>query len=269
MRGADRLVVCYHAVSPDWPERYCVTPEALEAQARNLLERGYRAVTFAEAVAAEPGERVVAMTFDDAYSSVRDHALPVLERLGMRATIFAVSSWAETGADVQAALGDWRGTPHERELWSLSWAELRVLAEDHGWEIGSHTHSHPMLTRLNDGELIAELAESRAACEAGIGRPCASIAYPYGDFDARFARAAAAVGYTQGATLFGGEPGRVTPLEWPRVAVNRAHTPLKFRLKTASTVRRARTSPGAAAALSAAMRLTGRRAAPRPQTESA
>jgi peptidoglycan/xylan/chitin deacetylase (PgdA/CDA1 family) len=236
---------------------------------RDLLGRGYRCVTFAEAVAAAPDERVVAITFDDAYRSVRDRALPLLERIGVRATVFAVSDYAETGTDVQVALGDWAGTPHEGELRSMPWDELKALADDHGWEIGSHTRSHPMLTRLTDDELAAELRESRAACEAGTGRACRSLAYPFGDFDSRVARAAAEAGYEQAATLFGGEPANPSPLEWPRVAINRAHGVRAFRLKTARRVRRARTSPVATAALGAAMRLTGRRPAARPARDAA
>ncbi len=262
-RSGDTLVLCYHAVSPDWPERYTVTPDALETHVRDLLGRGYRGVTFADAVRAQAGERVFALTFDDAYRSVRERALPLLDRLGVPATVFAVSGFADSAAAVTTALGDWAGGPHAAELRSMGWDELRALA-DRGWEIGSHTRSHPMLTRLSDAELDDELAGSRAACEAGVARPCRSLAYPYGDFDARVARAAAAAGYEQAATLFGGQPDAPGALEWPRVAVNRHHSPRAFRLKSSRLVRRARTRRATIAALELAMRATGRTPAARP-----
>lgn len=267
-RRGDSLVLCYHAVSPSWPERYTVTPAALETHVRHLLRRGYRPVTFGEAVSAQPGERVVSITFDDAYRSVRERALPVLDRLGATATVFAVSSFADAGAPVTTAFGDWSGGPHEAELRSMDWDELRALA-DHGWEIGSHTRTHPMLTHLSDDDLRGELTASRAACEAGIGLACRSLAYPYGDFDARVAQAAAAAGYEQAATLFGGRPDHPGPLEWPRVGINRHHSPRAFRLKTAPAVRRARTRPAAIAALELAMRVAGRTPASRPTREPA
>lgn len=267
-RSGDSLALCYHAVSPTWPERYTVTPGALESQVRHLLRRGYRPVTFAEAVDAQPGERVVAITFDDAYRSVRERALPLLDRLGAPATVFAVSGFADAGAPVTTALGDWSGGPHEDELRSMGWEELRELA-DRGWEVGSHTRSHPMLTRLSDDELRDELVASRSACEAGVGRPCRSLAYPYGDFDARVAEAAAAAGYERAATLFGGQPAQPDALEWPRVAINRHHSPRAFRLKAAPAVRRARTRPAAIALLEMAMRLSGRTPAARPSREAA
>src|SRR3954451_13713797 len=262
-RSGDTLVLCYHAVSPDWPERYTVTPEALETHVRDLVGRGYRGATFADAVRAPRDERVFALTFDDAYRSVRERALPLLDGLGVPATVFAVAGFAESAARVTTALGDWADGPHSAELQSMGWDEMRTLA-DHGWEIGSHPRSHPMLSRLDDDELRDELVASREACEAGVGSPCRSLAYPYGDFDARVARAAAAAGYEQAATLFGGQPDAPDPLEWPRVAVNRHHSPRAFRLKSSRLVRRARTRRTTIAALELAMRVTGRTPAARP-----
>ena len=263
MSRGDRLVLCYHAVSATWPERYCVTPEALERHARRLLKRGYRGVTFAEAVAASDDERVFAMTFDDAYMSVRDNALPILDRLGVCATVFAVGGFAEEGSLLDTAHGSWQDTEHASELRSLSWNELSRLA-DHGWEIGSHTMTHRKLTTLDDAELAAELGESKAACEAGTGRACVSVAYPYGDFDGRVAAAAMAAGYAQGATLWGGERGNSDPLQWPRVGIARHHSPRAFALKTSRSVRRARTGRVGEALVGLAMRARGRGTAARP-----
>src|SRR5690242_17980600 len=50
----DVLVLCYHAVSPVWPAALSVTPAALERQLGRLLDRGYRATTFAHALSAPP-----------------------------------------------------------------------------------------------------------------------------------------------------------------------------------------------------------------------
>ena len=47
---SDTLVLCYHAVSDGWPSGLSVTPAALERQLAILLGRGYRGVTFTEAV---------------------------------------------------------------------------------------------------------------------------------------------------------------------------------------------------------------------------
>ncbi len=257
------MVLCYHAVSERWPEKFSVTPSALEEQVRHLLRRGHRATTFSAAVEAGPGERVFAITFDDAYRSVRERALPVLAELGVPATVFAVSRLAHDGAPVHVASGDWDGTEHADELLSMTWEELVALAEE-GWEIGSHTRSHAKLTTLSDAQLEAELAGSRADIEGALGRPCPSLAYPYGDFDARVSAAARAAGYTSAATLFPGRPKSPDPLEWPRVAINRHHTAAKFRIKTSRLVRSVRTSGPAAKALDLTIRARGGSPAARP-----
>ena len=64
----------------------------------------------------------------------------------------------------------------------MSWDQLAALAAA-GWEIGSHTQTHPHLTELAPDRLAEELAGSRAEIERNLGLPCPAIAYPYGDHD--------------------------------------------------------------------------------------
>ena len=64
----------------------------------------------------------------------------------------------------------------------MNWTEARRLAEQ-GFELGSHTVSHPILTGLTAGMLAAELRESRATIERQTGSSCTLIAYPNGSRD--------------------------------------------------------------------------------------
>ena len=239
---SETLVLCYHAVSPGWPEHVNVPPDALERQLSRLLRRGYRTATFTEAVLAPPHRRTLAVTFDDAYRSVYEHAQPVLAALGVTATVFAPTRWVGADEPMPLAAGEWRGTSHGPQLRCMSWDELGELA-DAGWEIGSHTVSHPMLTRVADEELRAELADSRAAVEAALGRECRALAYPYGDFDDRVARAAGAAGYAAAGTLFPGLLAAPPPLQWPRVGISHHHGLRAFALKVSRPVRRVRGLP--------------------------
>nr|MDP8943903.1 polysaccharide deacetylase family protein [Actinomycetota bacterium] len=173
---ADVLVLCYHAVSDRWPAALAVTPQALEAQLEQLLRRGYRGATFHDALHAPPARKTVAVTFDDAYRSVGELAFPILNRLGLPATVFVPTDFPDTGRPMAwPGIDDWLGGPHEQELAALSWADLEWLAGA-GWEIGSHTCSHPRLTQLDRPALDRELRASRAACEARLGRPCQTVA---------------------------------------------------------------------------------------------
>ncbi len=238
----DVLVLCYHAVSESWPADLSVTSAQLRTQLELLVDRGYRPATFSDAVTM-PQKRTLAVTFDDGYLSVLERAEPVLRSLGVPATVFVVTDFVTTGRPLcWPGIDHWRGGPHEEELRGLSWEHLESLAAA-GWEIGSHTLTHPRLTQLEDRALAGELGDSRTACEHYLGRQCRSLAYPYGDIDSRVIAAAADAGYEAGAAL----PPRLhrsTPLEFPRVGVYHPDSLIRFRVKVSPLVRHLRVRVG-------------------------
>jgi peptidoglycan/xylan/chitin deacetylase (PgdA/CDA1 family) len=235
------LVLCYHAISTNWNADLSVTPEGFARQIGHLMSRGWRAVTFSEAVLAPGRERVLAITFDDAFASVKRYAAPVLARYEAPATVFAPTAFMDSGAPLEwSGVAQWKQSPFAGELAAMGWPELRELAQS-GWEIGSHTCTHPRLTTLDDERLAEELTRSRDRCAQEIGRPCRSIAYPYGDVDARVAAAAAAAGYEAGAKL-AADLHHEGPLRFPRVGIYHPDGWPRFRLKVAGPTRRLRAS---------------------------
>ena len=237
-RAGRSLVLCYHAVSDDWDVPLAVTVARLRDQLELLVKRGYRGVTFHEAVTAPPSGRSVAITFDDGFASVLELAFPILSSLGLVGTVFVVTDFVDDGQPLDwFEYAAWRGVD-ERELRSLSWAELDRLAAA-GWEVGSHTRTHPRLPQIDDEALATELRGSRAACERRLERPCRSIAYPFGDVDDRVVAATRAAGYEAAAALPVGLQGGET-LHWPRTGVYRKDSLRRFRLKISPTVFRLR-----------------------------
>jgi peptidoglycan/xylan/chitin deacetylase (PgdA/CDA1 family) len=218
----DVLVLCYHAVSGTSSDPRNISAGELETQLEFLVQRGYRSATFTEAATAPPHPKTLAVTFDDGYRSVLQ-AVPILSRLKLVATVFAVTNWPGRSEPMAwSGIDDWVGGPHEQELMSLSWDELGSLA-DRGWEIGSHSCSHPGLCEVDDAELFEELEASRRECEAHLARPCTSVAYPYGQVDARVIDAARMAGYTAGAAL-SWRLRRGSALDYPRVRSSGAET---------------------------------------------
>ena len=238
---SDVLVLCYHALADRWPASLNVTPDSFREQVSLLARRGYVGATFHQAVNDPPAKRTVAVTFDDAYRSVIERAFPVLSEHGMPATVFAVTKFAG-GDSVMSwpGIDNWMGGPHEAELAPMSWEELGRLQEA-GWEVGSHTHSHPRLTRLDDAQLDEELVRSREICAERMGGPCRSLAYPYGDYDDRVIAAADRAGYEVAGTL-GGRLYSALPLRWPRVGIYHVDSLRRFRAKASPLVRRLRTT---------------------------
>jgi peptidoglycan/xylan/chitin deacetylase (PgdA/CDA1 family) len=195
------LILAYHSVDPTWDSRLAITQAALDAHARYLSRHGYVGLTATEAEILQREEalpeRSVVFTFDDGYISTL-RAADILSAYGYPGTVFVVTSFVESGDPLA-----WFGLDGEdvAHLQPLDWDGLSRLAAS-GWEIGSHTHTHPLLTNLDDAGLCDELITSQRLIEQRLGS-CTSLAYPYGIADSRVATAAAAVGYRTAVTLTG------------------------------------------------------------------
>jgi peptidoglycan/xylan/chitin deacetylase (PgdA/CDA1 family) len=88
----------------------------------------------------------------------------------------------------------------------IDWKEAKEMAAA-GMEIGAHTHTHPLLSRLSSLEQQAEMRESKTAIERMIGFPVTSLAYPNGsprDFTAETRQIACDLGYTAAFSFYGG-----------------------------------------------------------------
>jgi peptidoglycan/xylan/chitin deacetylase (PgdA/CDA1 family) len=241
MKTRDVMVLCYHAVSANWAADLSVTPAAFDAQIGYLVGRGWHPTTFSDAVLSRGRGKLLAITFDDAFASVRELAWPILRNYDAVATVFAPSAFMDGHANLDwAGIDHWKHTVDAGELRAMDWDDLGELAEA-GWEIGSHTSTHPHLTQLDDRTLEDELRESRTICTERLGLPCRSIAYPYGDMDSRVLAATAAAGYETGARL--SRDLRPTgPLSFPRVGLYHLDDWSRFRVKMARAVRRLRAS---------------------------
>jgi len=104
----------------------------------------------------------VSLTFDDGNESQYTDFYPVLEKYGFRGTFYIVTS--------QIGMAG-----------KMSFDQLRDLFR-HGNEIGSHTHTHPHLTKLPDRFVELELRKSKEVLEEFDPQ---SLACPAGDYDSR------------------------------------------------------------------------------------
>jgi peptidoglycan/xylan/chitin deacetylase (PgdA/CDA1 family) len=226
-----RLVLCYHAISPTWSAPLSVRPDEFERQLAWFARHGWQAVTFADLASSGARDKQLAVTFDDAFLSVLTRARPILDALGMPATVFAPTAFMQERQPLRwAGIDHWAQTDHAPELQSMSWEDLGELTSQ-GWEIGSHTQTHPLLTMLDDATATAELRSSRDEVEQAIGRACRSIAYPYGGVDDRIAGLAREAGYAAGAGLSRNLRGE-GPYRWPRLGVYNADRWTRFMVRS-------------------------------------
>jgi peptidoglycan/xylan/chitin deacetylase (PgdA/CDA1 family) len=168
-----------------------VTPEQFRADVRALRDGGFHGVTL-RAVwdawhhGAKLPRKPIVVSFDDGYEGQVRDALPALRRAG----------WPGVLNLTLKNLPDIGGTHGAKRL------------IDAGWEIDSHTLTHPDLTTLPDADLRRELRRSRARIARLLGQPASFFCYPSGRYDARVIEAVRAAGYLAATTV---EPGWAKP----------------------------------------------------------
>ncbi len=189
-------VLMYHSVAPYYggmtpmQRRLCVEPEVFESQLRWLRDSGFTVIAMSALVAALrdgaalPAKPVV-ITFDDGWDNQHRYALPLLEKYGATATFYVTTEYL--------------GHRH-----FLTWQQVREMAV-RGMTIGSHTRTHPFLTRLSAEALRRELDGSRAALDAELGKPTRDFAYPYGNYDRRVTAAVRDAGFLSARTTRSGQ----------------------------------------------------------------
>lgn len=88
----------------------------------------------------------------------------------------------------------------------MSWDEARALAKA-GIELGGHTVTHPILSKLTPDEQAHEVRSGAESMRRELGAPPVTFAYPWGrrwDFDDHSARAAKASGFACAVTMHAG-----------------------------------------------------------------
>ena len=100
--------------------------------------------------------------------------------------------------------------------------------------IGAHTVNHPILTKLDDKAVRAELGSSSSVIEAALGVRAAHLAYPVGDRSAagpREFRISTELGFktavtTRPGVVFPQHAERLTAL--PRISLNGEYQRLRY-----------------------------------------
>jgi peptidoglycan/xylan/chitin deacetylase (PgdA/CDA1 family) len=208
-------ILCYHKI-----ERRAelgvtrVSPRRFARQVERLARAGYRTLTLDELIACLRGERVarrdeIAITFDDGYRGLRDHAFPVLEAHGFAATVFIVTDFA-------GKLNRWDVAYGGRRFAHLAWRDMRRW-QARGISFASHTASHPRLPWVDENTAARELATSRLALEGHLDVRARAIAYPFGAAGRRERALAVREGYDAGFAL--AARWRGDPMLAPRLPV--------------------------------------------------
>ena len=191
-------ILMYHHLSEDVTNSEMVSPAQFEAQIRALSEAGYTGVSFDELQAyvlrgAPLPEKPVVITFDDGYESNYTLAYPILQKYGMKATIFAigVSFGKDHYKDTDHAITPHFGAAEAAEMAASGLISIQSHTYDmHQWppyESGSAVREN-ILPLPGESEeayvqaLTEDFTRSRALLEDAAGQPVDVLAYPAGQY---------------------------------------------------------------------------------------
>ncbi|MBR5914524.1 MAG: polysaccharide deacetylase family protein [Selenomonadaceae bacterium] len=183
--GPKILVLNYHQIK-DTPSYLSVHVDDFDAQMNYLVENGYIAITPDALLSALEGElelppKPVLITFDDGYIDNYENAFPILQKYGLRATIFVIAAFVG-----KEGYMDW---------------EHLIEMEENGITMQSHTLNHIALEELPDDGLRVELLNSKLMLEEKLGHSVDFVAYPTGTYNLHIAAIAKEVGYRGAFTI--------------------------------------------------------------------
>ena len=202
------VVIMYHRFGEGDHPSTNTTIEQFEAHLRELSTGGYTVLPLAEVASkvrsGEPlPERAVAITVDDAYTSVYEEAFPRLMEHGFPFTLFVATR----------AIGEVPGG-------YASWDQIREM-QAAGVDIGSQTHSHPHLHRIPIDAARREIEESNRIFLEELGLTPSLHAYPYGEYSPEVRDLVEEMGFE---AAFGQHSGVMhtsqNPYEFPRFTFN-------------------------------------------------
>jgi peptidoglycan/xylan/chitin deacetylase (PgdA/CDA1 family) len=182
-------ILFYHRVADDRDE-LAVKQAAFAEQMDYLASEAYRVVDVLSAIdlldSGEPLARTVALTFDDGFLDVAEHALPILSERGFQATVFV----APAVTDGRASFSWYREQPP-----LLTWDDILELDRDGTLRFEAHSLTHPNLPALDAEAAKEEVAGSKRELENRLGRLVGAFSYPSGLFGVREQKIVADAGF--------------------------------------------------------------------------
>ncbi len=209
-------ILVYHKIDPrlEWGITR-VSPIQFERQIDFLARTGYQTISFRDLFQndfSNPNQKKIILTFDDAYQSIYQFAFPILKKYKFIATLFIISDFVGSDNRWDINLG-WRKFKH------LDWNEINLLVQD-GWELGSHSSTHPDLRKCSEERLRQELAFSKHEIKAETGQESVIFSYPFGRYNTRIIQSVKEAGYQGACTMhyhqFGSD---LDPYQLPRQGV--------------------------------------------------
>jgi len=125
----------------------------------------------------------VSFTFDDGFASAVTQAAPTLAKYGYSGTNYITTSCVGMSVAPNTCRAN-------NDATYMTWEQITQLRNTYGWEIGSHTVTHPLMATsdpevqplpITQAQVVQELTQSKTTL-AAHGINATAFASPYGDY---------------------------------------------------------------------------------------
>lgn len=176
-------ILMYHRVDKEeaLKSKLAVSPQVFQKQMSFLARNKYNVIALGQLSSlikakSKIPQNTVVITFDDGYEDNYLQAYPILKKYNLPATIFIIV--------------DFIGRPGY-----MNEAQLKELAQSGLITLGSHTMTHPVLTKIDENLLDKEISGSKKVLEEKTGLPINLFSYPLGAFNESVRRKVIEAGY--------------------------------------------------------------------------
>lgn len=165
-------VLMYHHVSLTQSAGLTISLEKLETQLKWLSENGYRSFHFSELEALKtlPKKKNIIITFDDAYVSQMELAVPLLQKYKLKATFFVPLQYLGKTDEWNTASNPIMTVPQLRSL------DPKTI------ELGYHSFYHKKYHELSENEIRNDSRKCFETIAEHQLKFSPVLAYPYGKY---------------------------------------------------------------------------------------
>jgi peptidoglycan/xylan/chitin deacetylase (PgdA/CDA1 family) len=161
------IIFYHHVVQGDPPNIYCVSTDAFTEQMDYLQSNGYTVIPIsllvtAIKVGADLPDRPIVISFDDGNADIYDNAFPIMQKYGFTGTLYLVVNYLDQDTFLST--------------------DQVVEMQNAGWEIGSHSMSHPDLAGMQN-DISYQVVNSKKYLAKTFNAPIDTFAYPFGETD--------------------------------------------------------------------------------------
>ncbi|MEW6556089.1 MAG: polysaccharide deacetylase family protein [Elusimicrobiota bacterium] len=166
-------ILMYHSVNPEHPDS--ILPAEFEKQIQ-FLTSNYQILSVTDFFNFQTNGGGIAITFDDGYEDNFYYALPILKKYNCPATFFICTGFVSKELDITKNWNCYHG------LNPLTFEQIKEMKKA-GMSFGCHTHSHPILTKIQLKEARNEINKSKTILENILGEQIDSFTYPFGELN--------------------------------------------------------------------------------------